>query len=283
LNFPLPLSDRRVPTRSILIICILLAALTYGGWYYFSERQGKLADLVPAVPERLSHLLNPEQTKREITAAAQPAPEATPPQPVAGPPAAPSEQTPPAATSSVVPAPPAAASSAAPPQAGAATPVPPGAANPGTQAPAVAATPPTSEADGVPPVEDRPNAPAAPQSVPPPPDLAQPALSDAGKSPPQSAYGAPEGEARVVLHANADSWIQVRDSQGSLLITRVLKPGESYNVPNQQGLTMVTGNAGGLDISVDGTVIPRIGDTGRVARNVSLDPDRLLAGRPHAN
>jgi cytoskeleton protein RodZ len=63
----------------------------------------------------------------------------------------------------------------------------------------------------------------------------------------------------------------------------VLKPGEIYNVPNQPGLTMVTGNAGGLDIDVDGATISRIGAAGQVARNVSLDPDRLLAAHPHAN
>jgi cytoskeleton protein RodZ len=63
----------------------------------------------------------------------------------------------------------------------------------------------------------------------------------------------------------------------------VLKPGEHYNVPNQQGLSLIAGNAGGIDITVDGMETPHIGDLGRVARNVSLDPDHLLGAVTHAN
>lgn len=62
-----------------------------------------------------------------------------------------------------------------------------------------------------------------------------------------------------------------------------MKQGESYNVPNQPGLTLVVGNAGGLDLTVDGAPVPKLGDTGRVVRNVSLDPDHLLGASGHAN
>ena len=58
LEFPLPIRDSRVPTGPLLIICVLLAVLTYGGWYYLSAQPGQLADLTPTVPERLLHLLN---------------------------------------------------------------------------------------------------------------------------------------------------------------------------------------------------------------------------------
>jgi cytoskeleton protein RodZ len=110
------------------------------------------------------------------------------------------------------------------------------------------------------------------------PDLTQPAAVgvDAAKSSAAS-YGAPAGEARIVLKADSDSWIQVRDKSGSLLFTRVLKPGESYNVPNQPGLVLTAGNSGGLEVTVDGASAPPLGQPGKVARNVSLDPDRLLA------
>jgi cytoskeleton protein RodZ len=144
--------------------------------------------------------------------------------------------------------------------------------------------PPTS-VDGVPPVENKPGAAPVVAALPPAPDLTQPtvAAGDAPKAPGDTSYGAPDGQARVVLHATADSWVQVRDKGSNLLFTRVLKPGEHYNVPNQQGLTLVAGNAGGLDITVDGMEAPHIGDTGRVARNVSLDPDHLLGAVTHAN
>jgi hypothetical protein len=132
-------------------------------------------------------------------------------------------------------------------------------------------------------VEDR-LAGAAPLSPGPAPDLPRPATGASDQAAaPATAYGAPDGQSRVVLRANGDSWVQVRDKAGNLLFTRVLKPGEHYNVPNTAGLTLIAGNAGALDVTVDGVGVPRIGDPGRVARNVSLDADHLLAPRTHAN
>jgi hypothetical protein len=137
--------------------------------------------------------------------------------------------------------------------------------------------------DGVPPVESKPGAAPMVAALPPSPDLTPPAVDAGQPKPADNSYGVPDGQARVVLHAIADSWVQVRDKGSNLLFTRVLKPGEHYNVPNQPGLTLVAGNAGGLDITVDGVQAPRLGDSGRVARNVSLDPDHLLGGITRAN
>jgi cytoskeleton protein RodZ len=41
---------------------------------------------------------------------------------------------------------------------------------------------------------------------------------------------------------------------------------------------MRTGNAGGLEITVDGNPAPSIGRAGAVRRNVALDPQALMAG-----
>ena len=89
-------------------------------------------------------------------------------------------------------------------------------------------------------------------------------------------YGAADGSTRIVLRANSDSWIQVRDSDRSVLFTGVLKPGESYRVPDRAGLSMRAGNAGGLDVMVDGKPVPSLGPIGAV-RNVALDPGLLTA------
>ena len=59
---------------------------------------------------------------------------------------------------------------------------------------------------------------------------------------------------------------------------RILRPGDVYNVPNRAGLQLSTGNAGALDIRVDGRSIPPIGRPGFVRRDVALTPERLLAG-----
>ena len=90
------------------------------------------------------------------------------------------------------------------------------------------------------------------------------------------AYGAVDGPARIVIRATADSWIQIRDTDQSLF-TRVLKPGESYRVPDRPGVSMRTGNAGGLEITIDGKPAPPIGPNGAV-RNLQLEPQALISG-----
>src|SRR5271154_2286157 len=57
---------------------------------------------------------------------------------------------------------------------------------------------------------------------------------------------APNAPGEVVIRATADSWIQIRDARQSVLLTRVLKAGESCRAPARPGLSMRTGNAGGL-------------------------------------
>jgi cytoskeleton protein RodZ len=57
----------------------------------------------------------------------------------------------------------------------------------------------------------------------------------------------------------------------------VLKAGESYRVPDRPGVLMRTGNAGGLEITVDGKPAPPIGPTGAI-RNVLLEPQVLMSG-----
>ncbi|MBT3305400.1 MAG: DUF4115 domain-containing protein [Alphaproteobacteria bacterium] len=88
-----------------------------------------------------------------------------------------------------------------------------------------------------------------------------------------------EKSGRVVVRAKTNSWIQVRDDNANeLLLTRLLRAGDSYAVPDRAGLMLSTGNAGALEILVDGDVVPSIGDEGTVRRKVLLDADKLKAG-----
>ena len=89
---------------------------------------------------------------------------------------------------------------------------------------------------------------------------------------------APNSPGEVVIRATADSWIQIRDARQGVLLTRVLKAGESCRAPDRPGLSMRTGNAGGLEITVNGVPAPPIGRKGMVRRNVALDGHALLAG-----
>ena len=91
--------------------------------------------------------------------------------------------------------------------------------------------------------------------------------------------GAASDPADIVILAKSDSWIQVRDGIArKLLVTRLLRAGDSYAVPDRPGLTLLTGNAGALEILVGGKAVAPIGGVGAVRRNVALDAERLRAG-----
>ena len=90
-------------------------------------------------------------------------------------------------------------------------------------------------------------------------------------------FGRENTGSRIMIKARIGSWVQIRDQNGEKLLTRVLRAGDSYLVPNKPGLLMETGNAGGLEITVDSVVIPDIGPRGAVRRNIALDIETLKA------
>ncbi len=127
----------------------------------------------------------------------------------------------------------------------------------------------------------------SPEPVPEPEPVAATALQteaqpEAQPEPTALVETPPETEmpvSRIQVRAKTNSWIQVRDeTEDKLLFTRLLRKGDIYDVPARSGLTLLTGNAGALDILVDGKVVPSIGDAGDVRRNVSLDPEKLILG-----
>jgi cytoskeleton protein RodZ len=107
------------------------------------------------------------------------------------------------------------------------------------------------------------------------PSVAQAPTVAAAAEPPSAA---PAAVGQIVLRAMADSWVQIRDLRQVVLFEHLLQAGESYRVPEQPGLSMRTGNAGGLEITIDGVPAPSIGRMGMVRRNVALDAQALLAG-----
>ena len=76
------------------------------------------------------------------------------------------------------------------------------------------------------------------------------------------------------------SWVELRDSAGTRLISKILKKGDEYIIPNEAGVTLTTGNAGGIDILVDGIKIEPLGGIGVVLRDIRMDPEILASGEP---
>ena len=88
-----------------------------------------------------------------------------------------------------------------------------------------------------------------------------------------------QAKSRIRLHSVADSWVKVTDRNGRALLQNVMRPGDEYWVPDQPGLTMITGNAGGLEIYVDGRKTAPLGGAGDIIRGVELTPQSLTAQR----
>ena len=84
----------------------------------------------------------------------------------------------------------------------------------------------------------------------------------------------------IVFRAIEPTYIEVRSLEtDEVLVGRLLRTGEQYRAPDRRGLVLSVGNAGGLEITVDGIAIPRLGATGAVMRHIPIDGDLLLQGR----
>ena len=68
----------------------------------------------------------------------------------------------------------------------------------------------------------------------------------------------------MVLKASGNSWVEIEDMDGNVLMTRLMRPGETYVVPNIIGLTFNTGNAGALSLSKGDKFVPKLGEIGEI-------------------
>lgn len=62
LVFPEPLPGNRVPGGALIILALLLAGMSYGGWLYLSNQDRSVAELVPALPDSLAKILDGAET-----------------------------------------------------------------------------------------------------------------------------------------------------------------------------------------------------------------------------
>ncbi len=109
--------------------------------------------------------------------------------------------------------------------------------------------------------------------------VSTPTMAAAATLPPPDSRPENRPENRIVLRVKSDSWTQVRERQGPVLLNRVLRSGETWPVPPGSQLLLTTGNAGGIELLVDGEATPLLGGAGAVRRDVPLDPEAIKAGR----
>ena len=279
LVFPTPEQETSIPSGTVVVVSVALALAAYGVWYYTQTQDQSVAELVEPVPDRLVDL-----TSDQNRAAPQPVVETRPlrdaaaavPQESAEEPNVLEDQAEQAIEDNVINV---AVTSGAPAETEPVTavgvdisaprpePVPAARVLPEAVDRALIDDEGLDPRDG----EDAVYNVAA--------ELAAiPAVPELGASPPGLAgTGASPAASRIVIRATDRSWVRVLGADDKVLLTRMLMPGDVYEAPNEPELSLEAGNAGALEIEVDGTRLPPIGGFGEVVANYALKPDALLA------
>ena len=292
LVFPVPIPESSIPGGAIIFVGVVVAILAYGGWYVSTAKDGFMAGLVSPVPERLSEEkqvqepeIDSEPVETEsVEKPAEPVQEVqqesellpvTPVQTTSGEPAQTPAQPEPVeqATQEVTEAVEEAVQETTTPEIAAQTQeTVQEAATAETGAVAQVVSEQVEEAASSQSVAETTEETPAPVETASTPDEPEPASTS-------RVYGSENDSSRILVRARKNSWIQVRDNNSNrLVMTRLMRAGDSYRVPDQTGLVLLTGNAGALEILVDGVSVPDLGEAGKVRRNVALDPDLLRQG-----
>jgi cytoskeleton protein RodZ len=121
-------------------------------------------------------------------------------------------------------------------------------------------------------------APAPVEDQLPPPEVEASELAEQDPEQAQVATAAAGAAGKVVLRAKLESWVQITNEKNEAVFSRVLRAGETYTVPNETGLRLTTGNAGGVEIMLDGKKLKSLGSVGLVRRDFPLDAKKLKDG-----
>ena len=78
-----------------------------------------------------------------------------------------------------------------------------------------------------------------------------------------------EDGSRLVLKAKAPVWVRIEDAQGNVVMTQMLRGGDTYSVPNRQGLVVIARDGGLLSYLIDGR-----------ERGILGVPGQILVGQP---
>jgi cytoskeleton protein RodZ len=249
-----PIAESRRGTAVMLTASALLAAAVYSGYYmiYHVDRGGK--EPVAEAPGEMARLATETLRRADenrIAAAARP------------------------------PAAPAGAMRAAPPADGRATAArPPAAASSGALQALVAEDDDPSEARAASVIgsETRTSTPSSASAAPASTTELLAALESDRINAARPAVASDDDEGRLTLVARETTWVQVRSTGRDYVRTRTMQRGDRFALPNRGDLALWTGNAGGIELIVDGQSRGQLGLSGEVVRNRSLAPDQLGSG-----
>lgn len=117
---------------------------------------------------------------------------------------------------------------------------------------------------------------SVPPTVSPPADVApalQPSLP-AGRQ-----YGLRNRVSRITLRVHRATSVAVLGARNREFLDRTLDPGDTYRVPNVGNLRLSVGDAGAVEIILDGDSLGFVGKQGALARGLSLEPQAIIDRR----
>ncbi len=84
-------------------------------------------------------------------------------------------------------------------------------------------------------------------------------------------FGSSNDESRLTLKAKAPVWVRIEDAQGNVVMTQMLMKGDTYRVPNREGLVVIARDGGLLSYLIDGKEKGILGTPGEILVGRSLD------------
>lgn len=116
-----------------------------------------------------------------------------------------------------------------------------------------------------------------------PPSVA-PAVNSVPAVMPQEAASSPVTSTlspdAIVVEASADSWVQIKDHNGGVVLNRVLKAGENWQADGSGApYRMTVGNAGGITLRAGNVTTGPLGRAGAVLRGVPVSAYDIVGGK----
>lgn len=82
-------------------------------------------------------------------------------------------------------------------------------------------------------------------------------------------------QSEIFINVKENSWVEIKNAESEVLISRVLESGEQYYVPNSPDLVITLGNAGAVEFDTGGGKFISFGKTGESVKDIPLDLNHL--------
>jgi len=87
--------------------------------------------------------------------------------------------------------------------------------------------------------------------------------------------GLRDPDLEITIRAKASSWVEIVRDDGTSVVTKLMKAGETYIVDDGSTLYLSTGNAGGIELVTHDNDVIQLGAVGEIVRDLPLIKSRL--------